>query len=136
MSILFSRACEYALLALIEMARHPGKKSWTISELANQTDTPAPFLAKTFQTLVKNDILDSQKGRQGGFSIKKPVNQILLWDIINTIDGESITQDCVLAFPGCGEDNPCPFHNEWAEVCTAISQKLRNHTLEQLASRQ
>ncbi len=68
MPILFSRACQYALRGLVEMARHKENQFWTVQELAEQTKTPAPFLAKTFQTLVKNGVLTSTKGRRGGFS--------------------------------------------------------------------
>ena len=133
MSILFSRACEYAVVALIEMARHPEKKSWPIKELARQAKVPAPFLAKTFQILVSEGILHSKRGRQGGFFINKPLNDIHLWDVIKSIDGDIISRDCVLAFPGCDEDTPCPFHEQWADVCSSISMKLKNHTLAQLA---
>ncbi len=42
MPVLFSRACEYALRALFEMARHPEQDSWKVQELAQRTDTPAP----------------------------------------------------------------------------------------------
>ncbi len=56
MPVIFSRACEYALRGLVEMARHPEKKSWIIPEVAERSNTPAPFLAKTFQSLVKGGI--------------------------------------------------------------------------------
>jgi len=72
MPVIFSRACEYALRGLVEMARHPEKQFWKIQELAEQAETPAPFLAKTFQSLVKAGILNSSKGRQGGFSFNIP----------------------------------------------------------------
>ena len=69
MAVVFSRACEYALRGLIEMARNPENKFWSVQELAKRTKTPAPFLAKTFQTLVKARILNSNKGRGAAFHL-------------------------------------------------------------------
>ncbi len=69
MPVIFSRACEYAIRGLIEMARHPEQKNWKIQDLAERTNAPAPYLAKTFQTLVRRQILNSTKGRGGGFFI-------------------------------------------------------------------
>lgn len=133
MSVLFSRACEYALRALVEMARHPERKFWTIQDLAKNTNTPAPFLAKTFQSLVKSGILSSTKGRKGGFSFTRSVNQIFLIDIVNIIDGPSLTQDCALGFPECGDDNPCPFHIHWGKIREIIFRALSTQSLGQFA---
>ena len=63
MPVIFSRACEYAIRGLIEMARHPEQKNWKIQDLAEGTNAPAPYLVKTFQILVKSQILNSTKGR-------------------------------------------------------------------------
>ncbi|NIR49850.1 Rrf2 family transcriptional regulator [candidate division KSB1 bacterium] len=133
MSVLFSRACEYALRGLAEMARHNEKESWTIQELADQTDTPAPFLAKSFQILVRNGILKSVKGRGGGFSFAQPVDKIHLIKIVETIDGFSLAEECVLGLPECGGENPCPFHDQWAEIRESIIRALSTQTLAQFA---
>jgi Rrf2 family protein len=129
MSVIFSRACEYALHALIEMARHPEKESWTVQELAKQTNTPAPFLAKTFQTLVKAKILHSTKGRRGGFSFARPANKVFLIDIVNIIDGPTLAKNCALGFPHCSDVRPCPFHNHWAKIRASIIDALNNQSL-------
>ncbi|MFQ5865785.1 MAG: RrF2 family transcriptional regulator [bacterium] len=133
MSVIFSRACEYAIRALAEMARHPEQEYWQVQDLANQAETPAPFLAKTFQILVKGRILKSTKGRRGGFSFARSVNKISLMDIVKIIDGTTLTADCALGFPECDADNPCPFHAQWADIRNSIIQALRSQSLDQFA---
>lgn len=132
MSVLFSRACEYALRALIEMAYHPEKNIWTVKELAEPTDTPAPFLAKTLQTLVKYGILNSAKGRRGGFSFNQPINKIYVMDIVDIIDGPALVEECALGFAHCNDENSCPFHTQWDNIRDAIIHALRTQSLEQL----
>lgn len=133
MPVLFSRACEYALRGLAEMARHPEQTYWTVQELSTRTDTPAPFLAKTFQTLVKSGILTSTKGRHGGFSFARPIDEIVLLEIVRIIDGPSLEHDCVLGFSECGDADPCPFHEHWKSIRQSIVHALSAESLDQFA---
>lgn len=133
MPVIFSRACEYALRALLEMAHHPHHESWTVQELSARTDTPAPFLAKTFQVLVKGEILHSLKGRGGGFTFARQPGKISIMEIVNLIDGPALTQNCALGLPTCNDVNPCPFHNYWKGIRSAITRALRHETLVRVA---
>jgi len=135
MPVLFSRACEYALRALFEMARHPEQESWTIQELASRTDTPAPFLAKTFQSLVKGEILISTKGRRGGFAFARAPQKISLIKIVELIDGPALAYNCALGLPTCSNDAPCPFHARWKAIRDSITNALQHQMLAQGASR-
>jgi Rrf2 family protein len=131
MPVLFSRACEYALRALFEMARHPEQEFWTVQELAQRTGTPAPFLAKTFQSLVKGDILISTKGRHGGFAFARAPQRISLIEIVDLIDGPDVSKNCALGLATCNDDTPCPFHGHWKSIRASISNTLRHETLVQ-----
>lgn len=133
MPVIFSRACEYALKGMIEMARHPDQDLWRIHELAERADVPGPFLAKTFQSLVKAEILASTKGRRGGFSFARLPDRISLLEVVEIIDGPSLQKDCVLGFPTCSDVSPCPFHSYWGEIRGSILDALRNETLAHLA---
>ena len=133
MPVIFSRACEYAIQGLIEMARHPEEECWRIHDLAERTKTPAPFLAKTFQTLARNQILKSIKGRGGGFSFAVPRKNISLIDIVNIIDGPGLSKNCALGFPECGNNNICPIHEQWEAIRNNIVDTLSNNTLDKFA---
>ncbi len=135
MPVLFSRACEYALRGLVEMAKHPDTEYWTVQELAERSNTPAPFLAKTFQILVKQRILTSTKGRRGGFALRRSPDKISILEIVNIIDGPSLMKDCVLGFAECGDEEPCPFHDQWATMRTQLVEALSTQTLQEFAQR-
>ncbi len=135
MAVIFSRACEYALRGLVKMASQPDQSTWTIQEIAKQSDSPAPFLAKTFQLLVKGRVLTSLKGRLGGFSFARPPDQIFLIDIVDIIDGTRLTHDCALGLPDCSDDSPCPFHVHWRNIRKPIIEALSQESLLALAQR-
>ncbi len=131
MPVLFSRACEYALRALFEMARHPEQEFWVVQDLARRTNAPAPFLAKTFQSLVKGEVLISIKGRRGGFAFARPPQRISLMEIVDLIDGPDVSKNCALGLTTCNDDTPCPFHRHWKSIRASIANALRHETLVQ-----
>ncbi len=133
MSVLFSRGCEYALRGLMEMASHPEKTFWTVQELAELSETPAPFLAKTFQTLVKHGILTSTKGRGGGFSFARPLEKISLLEVVSIIDGPTLTEECALGLDECSERNPCSIHSQWRDIREQIVSALSEQSLLEFA---
>ena len=133
MPVLFSRACEYAVRGLIVMARNPEKESWRIPDIAKESETPSPFLAKTFQSLVRGGILHSTKGRNGGFRFARPVEEIALIDVVEIIDGGRLTHDCALGMPDCNDDNPCPFHTQWRRIRLPLIDALKQESLARLA---
>jgi Rrf2 family protein len=132
MPVLFSRACEYAIRGLLEMSKKDAKKSWNVQEVAAACEVPAPFLAKTLQLLVKAGILVSSKGRGGGFAFAKRPESIQLQEVVTAIDGPALFDDCVLGLPECGQENPCPFHDEWAGIRGSITEALSHRSLSAL----
>lgn len=135
MSIIFSKACGYAIRGLVEMAKNPDELTWRVQDLAERTKTPAPFLAKTFQLLVKGRILKSAKGRKGGFTLAKPADEIFLIEIVEIIDGSALTQDCALGLSDCGDENPCPFHKHWGSIRKQLVDALSTETLSFLSKK-
>ncbi len=133
MSVIFSRACEYAIRGLVEMARDKKSTSWTVQEVAKRADVPAPFLAKTFQSLVKGGVLNSMKGRQGGFSFASSAEELYLISIVEILDGSRLTHDCAIGLPECHDDSPCPFHVHWRKLRIPLVEALQKETVAQLA---
>jgi len=134
MAVIFSRACEYGMRALIEMARDQKQEVHLAQKLARRLDIPAPFLAKTLQLLVKRGILRSTKGRSGGFSLARPATQIKLIEIVEAIDGLGLAHECVMGLPDCGDKHPCSAHDSWAPIRKSIVNLLSMKTLKSVGN--
>jgi Rrf2 family cysteine metabolism transcriptional repressor len=77
---------EYALLALLYIARNEGRRV-SVSEIAKEQEIPVKFLEQIVLVLRQNGFLSSTKGRGGGFElIVKPEN-IALADVVRLFDG-------------------------------------------------
>lgn len=134
MSVIFSKACEYGLRAAVEMAREGDRKVHLAQNLANRLDIPAPFLAKILQLLVKKGVLNSSKGRGGGFSFARPAKEIRLNEIVEAIDGVALSRECAMGLPACGDANPCPIHHTWAPIRRSLLELLDSKTVGNVAN--
>ena len=133
MSIIFSRSCEYATQAVLFLARAPQGEAVLLRDISLALGIPHHFLNKVLQLLTHHGIVTSQKGTNGGFSLAKSAHTITLDEIIHAIDGEGFLAGCVLGFPNCGDDDPCPVHAHWKRARGVISDMLTQKTVAELS---
>ncbi len=133
MSVLFSRACEYALQASLYLGTQASGKPIVQRQISNALHIPPHFLGKVLQSLSRSGLITSQKGKTGGFCLARSPGSIALLDIIEAVDGSGTLDGCLLGFPGCSDDQPCPFHNEWKEAKTIILRGLQDRSLQELS---
>ncbi|MDD8017044.1 MAG: Rrf2 family transcriptional regulator [Bacteroidota bacterium] len=113
MSVFFSRQCEYALQSVIYLAQKKQGEMTTIKEISSHLHIPFHFLGKIFQKLSHKGMLHSMKGVSGGFWLAKPASSIVLFDIIEAIDGRGSIDSCVMGYEKCSTTEPCPMHETW-----------------------
>ncbi len=133
---MFSKACEYAIRATLYIAVQSNQNNGRVGlkDIAKQINSPEAFTAKTLQLLVKNNIIDSVKGPNGGFSIDKDhMNKIKLIQIVSAIDGDSIFHGCGLGLKECSEKRPCPVHDKFKVVRNELRKMLDNTTVLELS---
>jgi len=134
MSRLFSRQCEYALQGVLYLAAKPRGEMTPIKELTQRLEIPYHFLGKILQDLTRKRLLVSLKGPTGGFALARPAAEITLFQIVDAVDGTDFFNECVLGFPECGGDNPCPVHDRWGSLREDIHAMLVSKNIAQLAS--
>lgn len=89
-----TRRCEYGIMAMKFIAANKQTKlcsSRTISEYFN---IPPEILAKILQKLAKKGLIDSHKGKNGGYQLSKIAKDISLGDIIVAIENCIDIVDC------------------------------------------
>lgn len=130
MTVIFSKKCEYGLQAVLYLAAHMESDAISAEEIATKLNIPKEFISKILQSLTESGIVASKKGKSGGFAIAKSPERIRLIDIVAAIDGLTIFNNCVLGFPKCNPDNPCPLHERWGELRTQAYNMLSDETLD------
>ncbi|MCH7827532.1 MAG: Rrf2 family transcriptional regulator [Bacteroidetes bacterium] len=135
MTIIFSKKCEYGLQACLYLAALNTMEVIPSGEIAKKLKIPKEFISKILQSLTASGLIYSKKGKLGGFSLAKNPNKIKLIDIVTAIDGLELFERCVLGFPNCSPDTPCPVHDKWGELRTKTYQMLTEETLDAFAEK-
>ena len=130
MTVIFSKKCEYGLQGVLYLAAHLGDKIISSEDISKALGIPKEFISKILQSLTESGIVDSKKGKNGGFTLAKSPTKIRLIDVVAAIDGLDIFNNCVLGFPECSPDHPCPVHNHWGELRTKAYNMLTEETLD------
>ncbi len=132
---MFSKACEYAIKSAIYIAEQSlSGNRVNVKEVSQAVNAPEAFTAKILQQLCRENLLESSRGKTGGFIFnKEKIQQIKIYDIIKVIDGEGIFTSCGLGLKECSEENPCPVHEDFKIVRENLYQMARKFSLHDLA---
>ncbi len=131
MTVFFSKACELGLQAVLFLSIKKEKLIFNAEEVSKELKVPKEFVSKVLQILTNSGIVGSKKGKNGGFYLSKNPNQVKLIDIVEAIDGLDVFKSCVLGFPGCSLEKPCPVHDKWGVLRDEAYKMLSDETLEQ-----
>jgi Rrf2 family iron-sulfur cluster assembly transcriptional regulator len=132
--MIFSRATEYAIRGLSELAGRTRGGTFMLDDLIAGANLPRDFLAKIFQRLVKAGILHSCKGRGGGFSLVRPPHEVTLMHIMEAIEGPQPVDICAVGMGRCSDTMPCPQHHLYKPIRLRLKEYLTTTTLADLAA--
>ena len=135
---MLSKKAQYAFQALMYMADTNPYQPNLIAEISVKRNIPLKFLENILLELKNAGILDSKKGKGGGYFFKIPPKEISLAKIMRLIDGPIAMLPCVsLNFyercKNCDERN-CGLHDIMENVRDATLGVLEGRTLNDLAS--
>lgn len=96
--------------------------------ISRQTGVTLRFALKILRKLVVSGIVCSFKGTQGGYEIARPLEEISLKDVIETVEGPYAlsrcidSEDYVCTNPNGGCD--CSFQKVFADISDMVNEKL------------
>lgn len=130
---MLTRSSEYALRALTYLSLQEDRTRWVLARhIAAELGIPSPFLAKILQTLAGATILESQRGRRGGFRLNRNPERLSLLEIIEPFDRLESQRLCVLGQKVCSDETACPLHHTWKHSLNSFLHRLRTTTLADL----
>jgi Rrf2 family protein len=86
-----SAKSDYALRALIEMARRSDGSPVSAEELGRRQDIPHGFLQAILADLRRADIVVSQRGQSGGWRLARSAATVSVADVIRAVDGPLVS---------------------------------------------
>jgi Rrf2 family protein len=130
---MLSLTCKTAIKAVIYLASklESGEKAG-IREIATFINASEHTVGKMLQTLVKEEVINSMKGPNGGFFITEKQKSQPLLKIIHAIDGDEIFQQCGLGLSKCSATHPCPMHDDYKIIRDGFKNMCRQKKVSDL----
>ena len=130
---MLTRTSEYALQALIYLAKHV--EDWPVSgkRIAEATGVPRKYLSKVLADLVRVNVLESARGKSGGFRLVRSAETTSLFEVLSPFEPFP-QQRCPFGNEQCSDENPCIAHTEWKKVLETEQQFLEGTFLSDVAT--
>jgi Rrf2 family protein len=120
--------------AMAWLATAPGGQPVRAVDLSHATGIPAHYLSKVLRRLVLANLLESQKGQGGGFTLSRAPSQIAFIDILSAVDAYPAQGRCAFGWGQCDAADPCPLHNSWTRLNGHIRDWAAGTSLEEIAN--
>jgi len=131
---MISKRTKYGLKALIYLARHYEQGPVLIADLARDERIPKKFLENILLSMKNNGILQSKKGKGGGYSLGRHPRSITFGQAVRVMEGPLAPVPCVseTSYATCSEcdnENCCGVRLVMKDVRDAIAQILDGTSL-------
>jgi Rrf2 family protein len=137
---MLSMKAKYGLRAAMALAREYGRGPVLIAAMAKQEQIPQKFLEMILLELKKKGLLQSKKGKGGGYLLNRSPGAISLGEVVRILDGPIALLPCVshMAYRRCDEcidEMSCSIRTVMKEVRDRTAEILDGTTLEDLVLR-
>jgi Rrf2 family protein len=131
---MLSQKAKYALRALLMLAEQPEADMVMIGDIAERENVPRKFLEAILVDLRKRGLLDSRRGKYGGYRLAKPADAISFGEIIRIVDGPLAPLPCASKSgfrpcDDCTDVNSCSVRWLMLQVRDATADILDNCSL-------
>jgi len=129
-----SRTGVHALAALACLAEAGPGKLLGAAEIAGRINAPRNYLGKLLKLLADHGVLESQKGKGGGFRLARDPADITLAEVLEPIEHISRRTGCLLGQGVCSAETACAVHHRWAIVRDAYLKFLNETSVADLVA--
>lgn len=107
------------------------KQCWKHGDIAKLTKAPPDYLSKVLQALARADLIKSQRGAHGGFSLLKDPSDISLLEVVNAVEPIKRIKKCPLGLKAHGT-RLCPLHKKLDKSLEETEKAFASTTLDDL----
>lgn len=127
-----SKREDYTFYLAAELAKSYGKKRLSLTEISENSGISLFFLKQLIRPLVKNNLVESKEGMNGGYILaKKPAN-ITMYQIFSAINSLPLLTSCCEEKIICKRKNNCTPGKVFRDLNTLFIEKLKSTKLSDL----
>lgn len=127
----------YGLRCLLTLARRGPGQQLSVAEIAEMEGLSVPYASKLLSILRKVGLVTAVRGRSGGFTIVRPLDQISLYEVMTALGGPLIDPRHCQKHSGqleqCVHINDCSVQDVLGGLAGYIQEFLTDTSLQDLA---
>jgi FeS assembly SUF system regulator len=129
--IRMSKLTDYAIVLLAHVARE--ERTLTAQALAQRSRVPLPTVSKLCKELSRAGLLQSHRGRHGGYSLTRAPASISVAEVVEALEGPIALTECgSTGADACGIEPFCLAKGTWDPVSRAVQAALRGLPLSEI----
>lgn len=131
---MISNKAKYAFRAMLAIAGAPDGQAMTSTDIAARYAIPHKFLEQILVDLKKAGILDSRRGKNGGYVMLRPADTISFGEVLRLFEGPLAPLPCLSRqsyrrCEDCPSESRCTIRREFAVAYDAYRRILDSRTL-------
>ncbi len=123
---MISSRVQYATRGLLQLALHYGGAPLPLHEIASRERIPEKYLESIFSTLRRRRLVESVKGKHGGYRLNVDPDKLTLLQVVQAFEPGLLTG---------GMNKSAPDFSVWHDVQESLVQKLTDITMADIVDR-
>lgn len=120
----------YAVMALVDMARHGPDRAVSLAEIAARQEISLSYLEQLFARLRRAGVVTSVRGPGGGYRLTRTAATTAVADVVMAVDEPLKVTRCSAQQLGCVRGERCLTHDLWAALGRRIEDFLGSVSLQ------
>lgn len=129
--MMISTKGRYALMIMTYIAEHQDESVVSLKDIAEHKNMGIKYLEIIVSSLNKAGLLESTRGKNGGYKLNREPKNYTLLEILKVAEGSLAPVSCVEE-GFCDNAPNCKTNKMWCELDELISDFLTNKTLEDI----
>ena len=130
---MITREADYAVRAIMFLAKTDSKVPTSSLELAKEMNIPYRFMRRIGLKLQKSGYIESRKGKGGGIKLLREPAKISVLDVLRSFDEDGFKlNECLTEGKRCVRDGECPVHRQMSKLQDMIETQLEGLTFDKL----
>lgn len=130
--MMISTKGRYALSIMIDLAQHGEDNYVSLKDISDRQEISMKYLEAIISKLSKGGLVDSARGKTGGYRLNRPVEEYPVGEILILTEKTLAPVACVDCANHCTKESSCLTRPMWNELNSVIMEFLNSKTLADL----
>jgi len=132
----FNTKTRYGVRVVLELALNEARDGGTFQkEIAESQKVSIKYLDHIIASLKKAELITNVKGKKSGYILKRPADQITVFDIYSAFEDDLAIIDCLLSDGDCPRQNNCVMKDYWCDLNKTIRRNMESMNMQIMAEK-